>query len=452
MRKLILLIIAILFFSSYNFALEKQPSATYRARRVALSQKTNGGAALLFAAAEEGEQLYGFHQDDDFYYLTGWTNPGAALLILPANMATAGSTPGAYTEILFLPGHNIIREKYTGPKLDPNSPDAPRITGVDKVESLDKLRDEIARLIPAGELPAPAPKVYIDGSEADTSTTAAVPMAWLRRANAFGRASFLDAKPLITAMRMVKDAGEMDFIRKATDASIAAHFAAMRAMKPGINEREISALMQYEFEKRGCERPAYAPIVGSGANSTVLHYDADDQTIADGRVVVIDVGGEYSMYATDITRTLPANGKFSPRQREIYNIVLGAQRAAEAAFVAGKSMMTGNGPNSLFKIAYDYINSHGKDIHGQPLGQYFVHGLGHHVGLDVHDAANYSVPLDKGNVFTLEPGIYIPEEKLGVRIEDLYWVDSGGKLVQLTQKLPHTAQEVEQDRTSHDGC
>jgi Xaa-Pro aminopeptidase len=236
----------------------------------------------------------------------------------------------------------------------------------------------------------------------------------------------------------------MALIRKAVGASAAAHVAAARAMKPGINERNIAALMQYEFENRGCERPAYAPIVGSGPNSTVLHYGANSRQIENGDVIVMDVAGEFSMYAADITRTLPANGQFSSRQREIYNIVLGAQRAAEKAFQSGKSVMNGMGSDSLFRVAYEYINSHSKDQHGQPLGQYFVHGLGHGVGLDVHDPTHYNQPLKPGMVFTIEPGIYIPDEELGVRIEDMYWVDLNGKLVKLTGDLPSTAEEVEQ--------
>jgi Xaa-Pro aminopeptidase len=244
-------------------------------------------------------------------------------------------------------------------------------------------------------------------------------------------------------LRMIKDAGEVQFIKNATNASMAGHIAAFKAIHPGISEREVSALMQYEFGKRGCERPAYAPIVGSGFYSTVLHYSDDDKTMKDGDVVVMDVGGEFSMYATDITRTVPVNGKFTTRQREIYNIVLGAQEAAMKAFVLGESKLErGTDSKSLYKVAYDYINTHGKDLHGEPLGKYFIHGLGHHVGLNVHDL-NDPGPLNKGMVFTLEPGIYIPEEKLGVRIEDMFYVDQDGKLVMLTAGLPHTAEEVE---------
>jgi len=164
---------------------------------------------------------------------------------------------------------------------------------------------------------------------------------------------------------------------------------------------------------------------------------------------VIDAGGEYSMYAADITRTMPVSGSFTPRQREIYNIVLGAQQAAAAAFVSGKStlgsiaMRSGPPNDSLDRVAYEYINSHGKDLHGQPLGQYFIHGLGHPVGLNVHDSTDFNAPLGPGQVFTIEPGIYIPEENLGVRIEDDYYVDSDGKLIKLSGALPSTAAEVE---------
>jgi Xaa-Pro aminopeptidase len=248
---------------------------------------------------------------------------------------------------------------------------------------------------------------------------------------------------MLASLRMFKDTGEVERIRRATDASIAGHLAAMRQVKPGVTERETSALLQYEWGKRGCERPAYAPIVGSGYYATVLHYSDDSQTMQAGDVVVIDAAGEYSMYASDITRTLPISGKFTPRQREIYDIVLGAQQAAAAAFQSGKSTLRRGSPDSLYQVAYDYINSHGKDLHGQPLGEYFIHGLGHFVGLNVHDAGDYDVPLGPGAVFTLEPGIYIPEEKLGVRIEDIVYVDAGGKLINLTASLPHTADEVE---------
>lgn len=248
---------------------------------------------------------------------------------------------------------------------------------------------------------------------------------------------------MITAQRTVKDAGEVALIRKAMDASVAAHLAAMKAVKPNVKEYEISALMQYEWDRRGCERPSYAPIVGSGHNSTVLHYSENTNTMNAGDVVVIDAAAEYSMYAADVTRTLPVNGHFTARQKEIYEIVLGAQEAAMAAFQSGKSMLVGDGENSLNKVARDYIKAHGKDLHGQPLDQYFIHGLGHYIGLNVHDPGDYKVPLGPGMAFTIEPGIYIPEENIGVRIEDDFLVDADGKLIKLSAAAPFKAEDVE---------
>jgi len=286
--------------------------------------------------------------------------------------------------------------------------------------------------------------VYTDVPAPGRVSNSAAPLEWLRQANAFPvYFSFRDVRPLLSLLRTFKDAGEIELLRKAANASVAAQLAAMQAMKPGSSEREISAILQYQWEKRGCERPAYAPIVGAGSNSTVLHYSENSGRIQAGDVVVIDAAGEYSMYAADITRTLPASGKFTARQREIYDIVLGAQQAAVAAFQSGKSTLSRDGKNTLYQVAYDYINSHGKDLHGKPLGPYFIHGLSHYIGLAVHDDGDYTVPLGPGAAFTIEPGIYIPEEKLGMRIEDDFYVDPGGKLINLTGALPTTAEDVE---------
>jgi Xaa-Pro aminopeptidase len=439
MKKLVALLLALLL-AQVVWSLERQSNVDYHARREALARKTSGAAVLLFAPmeAEGPNAVYGFRQDDNFYYLTGWVEPGAALLIVPAAEATADKPARPYTEILFLAVNNKVEEKWTGPKLSATDPEASKVTGFDHVQILDKLRDELNRLLPE------RPTVYTDMPAYGHDSASAIGLDWLKRTNAFiPFATYQDVKPLLSSLRTTKDKGEIELIRKATDASLAAHLAAMRAMKPGITEREISALLQYEWGKRGCERPSYAPIVGAGFNSTVLHYSDDSATIQSGDVVVIDAAGEYSMYASDITRTLPANGKFTARQREIYDIVLGAQQAAIAAFQPGKSSLRREDPNGLFKVAYDYINSHGKDLHGEPLGKYFIHGLGHYVGLGVHDPGDYQVPLGPGAVFTIEPGIYIPEEKLGVRIEDTLYVDANGKLINLGAALPHTADEVE---------
>lgn len=429
-----------------SMALDRQPSADYHARREKLAAKLEGGIALVFAPpeAEGPNDLYGYRPDDNFYYLTGWAEPGAAVLVAASREATDSTRPREYTEILFLPKRNFSQERWTGPKLGPDDPKAAQVTGFDRVESLDNLRDELVKLVPQRTA------IYTDVPAAGEISNSKEAIAWLQTANSFPvGTSYEDIRPLLGSLRTVKDAGELDLIRRAVNASVAAQFAAIRSIKPGTTEREISALLQYEWSKRGCERPAYAPIVGSGLNSTVLHYSDDSGPVRDGDLVLMDAAGEYSMYASDITRTVPANGKFTARQREIYEIVLGAQKAAIAAFQSGESHLQRNQPNSIHEVAFNYINTHGKDLHGEPLGKYFFHGLGHYVGLNVHDPDDYSVPLGPGMVFTIEPGIYILEEKIGIRIEDMFYVDNDGKLIQLTRDLPQTPDEIEKLMSAH---
>lgn len=420
--------------------LDRQSASDYHARREKLAAKLNGNVAIVFAPpeAEGPNDLYGYRPDDNFYYLTGWPEPGAAVLIAAERGETNNNPARPYTEILFLPKRNYSQEQWTGPKLGPDDPKAAQLTGFERVESLDNLRDELVKLVPGRST------VYTDVPAPEEDSNSKDPLQWLQTANAFAvGTSYADIRPLLGSLRTVKDAGEVELIRKATDASVAAQLAAIKAIKPGETEREISAILQYEWGKRGCERPSYAPIVGSGLSSTVLHYSDDSGSIQNGDLVLMDAAGEYSLYASDITRTVPASGKFTARQREIYEIVLGAQKAAIAAFQSGVSHLQRNQPNSLQDVAMNYINAHGKDLHGQPLGKYFFHGLGHYVGLNVHDPGDYSVPLGPGMVFTIEPGIYIPEEKIGVRIEDIFYVDNSGKLIRLTESLPQTPDEIE---------
>jgi Xaa-Pro aminopeptidase len=435
MRKCLPCLLAVIIVCSFANALDRQPSADYHARREALAKKVSS-VVVLFAPLEANDAEYGFRQEDNFYYLSGVNVPGAALLVAPALAADNDSPSREYSEILFLPPRSPRIEKFTGPKLGAENPEASKITGFDHVEEMAKLPDEVTKAIGQRR-----PVLFTDVASDGEASASAEPLRFLKRTNAF--LFFENVKPQLTTLRTNKDAGEVALIRKAVDASVSAHAAAMKAVKPNVPEFEISALMQYEWGKRGCERPSYSPIVGSGHNSTVLHYMENTNTMKSGDVVVIDAAGEYSMYAADITRTLPVNGRFTPRQREIYDIVLGAQEAAAAAFLSGKSMLFGDSDDSLNKVAKDYIKAHGKDLHGQSLDQYFIHGLGHYIGLNVHDAGDYKVPLGPGAAFTIEPGIYIPEENIGVRIEDDYYVDPDGKLVKLSAALPSKAADVE---------
>jgi Xaa-Pro aminopeptidase len=420
-------------------ALEKQPASVYHARRIALAAKLNGGIAVLFAAEEPVLDLYPYRQDEDFYYLTGWTEPGAALMVVGAPQN--GAVCGGYREILFLPTRNLRMEKYTGVKLDSASPGVAQATGVDAVEQMTELPSALNALIDKSrglaynlwtQPTAPQANALINFTAVTFGATAPATH---------------DVTSLTAELRMVKDEGEIDLLRKASAASIAGQRVMMQAVKPGVTERSVAGQMTAAWMENGCERASYAAIVGSGINSTTLHYGENSRTIGDGDIVVVDAACEYSMYAADITRTVPANGNFTPRQREIYDVVLGAQQAAIDAFVSGKSTINDRDrkdPNSLDTVAYNYINTHGKDLHGQPLGQYWLHGLGHMLGIDVHDSVDhYPAALKPGMVFTIEPGIYIPEEKLGVRIECDLLVGPDGKLIDLDADLAHTADQVE---------
>jgi Xaa-Pro aminopeptidase len=413
-------------------SLEKQPASVYRARRVALGTKLHGGVAVLFAAEEAQLDLMPYRQDEDFYYLTGWNEPGAALMIV--GEAPQAAKDQAYREVLFLPTRDLHMELYTGVKLGADTPGAAQTAGVDAVESLTELPAELNRLRrPIWGQPDSAQARALAGFTRATLGTAAT-------------TTVRDALPLIAQLRVVKDAGEIDLLQKASGASIAGQRAMMKAVKPGVTERALAGKMWAAWMEGGCERASYAPIVGSGINSTVLHYSENTRTLEDGDILLVDAACEYSMYASDITRTVPVNGHFTARQREIYNIVLGAQQAAIDAFVAGKSKINDRDrkdPDSLDTAAFNYINTHGKDLHGQPLGKYWLHGLGHMVGIDVHDPADYPAVLKPGMVFTIEPGVYIPEEKIGVRLECVFLVGADGKLIDLTAALPHTADDVE---------
>jgi Xaa-Pro aminopeptidase len=385
-----------------------------------------------------------YRHDSDFYYFTGWNEPGAALLIVGPDADTGRAGQSAhkreYKEILFLPTRNLRMEQYTGAKMDASTPGVAQTTGVDSVEQMTSLAADLNRLIADDRRLALNvwTQPHVKAADSLLDFTAAT----------LGATTFesKDLTSLTMPLRVIKDADEVDLLKKASAASIAGQREMMRAVRPGETERAVSGAMTAAWYRQGCERPSYAPIVGTGIDSTILHYSENARTIADGDIIVVDAACEYSMYASDITRTVPANGHFTARQREIYNVVLGAQKAAIDAFIAGKSKIndfTHRDPDTLDAVAYNYINTHGKDLHGQPLGKYWLHGLGHMVGIDVHDPAQYPAVLKPGMVFTIEPGVYIPEEKLGVRIECDFLVLPDGKLLDLDADLPHTAEEVE---------
>ena len=417
---------------------EREPNSVYAARRAKLAATVDAPIILTgFNGREEESQSYIFAQEENFYYLTGHNEEEAGLILLPpADSKAKRDDFQGPREILFLPSKNPGKEKWNGVRMSPSDPGVQARNGFADVRSFSEMRatiEKLAKFYPAFYTILPYEK-ELGGYPHEKET-----VDWLKLA--VPQANLKDIRANITDLRLTKSPTEMVFLRQAIDLSLDAHFAAFKMMRPGVWEYQVAAKMVEIHAMGGSEAEAYAPIVGAGPNSTALHYDKLGRKIEDGDIVVMDVGAQYSGYAADITRTVPANGKFTPRQREIYDIVLGAQNAALAALKPGADMCR-KGKQSLYKISYDYINSHGKDMNGKPLGQYFIHGLGHNIGLNVHDPGDSCKPLVPGQVVTMEPGIYIPDENLGVRIEDDVLITETGYEL-LSSKLPRTADEIE---------
>lgn len=428
---------ALLLSAGVATARFRQGNEEYAARRAKLAAQVDGPVVVFgYTGHEDLSEFALFFQEKNFYYLTGDDEPGGAVLLIPD--PPAGKKIEGAREILYLPARDYAQEKWEGPKMGADDSGIRAKTGFADVQAFANLRAKLEELA----------KTYsnfytlLAGQQDEGYPHLKNWSEWLK--HTVPSANVWDITPTISAMRQVKSAGELALMRKAIDASIDAQLDAMKRMRPGLFEYQVAARMKEIHEFEGCSREAYAPIVGTGFFSTVLHYSALDAQIKEGDIVVLDVAGEYGDYAADITRTLPANGKYSARQREIYEIVLGAQNAAMAAVKPGATIH--GGAVDLNVIAREYINTHGKDLHGEPLGKYYIHGLSHHLGLDVHDPGSTTRPLEAGMVFTIEPGIYIPEENLGVRIEDDVLVTNDGIEV-LTKRLPRNPDEVEKIMT-----
>lgn len=417
---------------------EREPNSAYAARRSKLASNIDGPIILLGYSGKEVEaQSYIFAQEENFYYLTGHNEEEAALILLPsdAHKSKNDDWSGA-REIFFLPPRDARKEKWNGLRISPNDPGIELRTGFSLVKPMPELRatvEKLARVYSTFYTVLPYQKE--SGGYPHEKET----VDWLKQAAP--EVTVKDIRPNLAELRLIKSPTELALLRQAMDLSLDAQLEAFKMMRPGLWEYQIAAKMVEVHAMGGSEAEAYAPIVGAGPNSTSLHYDKLSRKIQDGDIVVMDVAAQYSGYAADITRTLPANGKFTPRQREIYDIVLDAQEAAIHALKPGMDMCR-KGDKSVYKIAYDYINSHGKDQHGKTLGQYFIHGLGHPIGLNVHDPGDLCKPFAPGTVLTIEPGIYIPEENLGVRIEDDILVTETGYEL-LSQRLPRSADEIE---------
>lgn len=412
----------VLLLSEPGSASDSQLPQEARARRIAYLQRVREGVTLLFNRRQS--DLNEYVPDKSFYYLTGCTEPGAVLLLIPGEDAPR--------ETLFVAKRDVKQERWTGPRMAPGRETARRL-GLQQVLSLDELPDALAqRAPPKGTVYAnlpPGPHREVAGK--------CCPEPWGSLCRWLPQAKILDAAPEVAFLRMKKSEWEIEKIRRAVEITVAGHRHALPAIGPGRFEYEVEAAIEYQFRSQGATRPAFPSIVGSGPNATILHYAENNRRMRSGDLVVIDVGAEFDGYSADLTRTFPVSGRFTRRQKEIYNIVLAAQEAAL------KQVRPGVTFDAIHQAAFETIDSRGRDRQGRRLGRYFIHGTGHHLGLEVHDpVSDRSRPLEPGMVITIEPGIYIPEENLGVRIEDDVLVTRGGYRI-LSRELPREAEEIE---------
>ena len=391
----------------------------YRERRQRLMQQMKGGIAVIYGAAtlDTSNPVAGMgRQISDFAYLTGIVDePGAALILAPAERR--------FKEVLFLPNRNPEMERWEGERLPLGGALRER-TGFEKVmrsgalggtavamASRSKTLNYLGPLV-GPDSPAPR-ELDLYGKIA-----ARVPGT-----------SISDQSGLIAAMRVVKEARELALIRKSIAATERGLRAGMAAARPGMTERQLANIIDSEFRAAGAQGLAFPSIVGVGRSSAVLHYTGRDGVIRAGDMVLCDVGAEVDFYASDVTRTFPVDGSFTAEQRSVYETVLAAQDAAAAQLRPG--------------AIYEDINETARDVirRAGKLDD-FIHGLGHFVGLDVHDAGDYAKPIPAGAVITIEPGIYQPQRGFGVRIEDDYLVTPGGN-EKMSRAIPFRPADVE---------
>ncbi|MDQ8165058.1 MAG: Xaa-Pro aminopeptidase [Gemmatimonadota bacterium] len=396
-------------------ALSAQVTETeYAARRAALTAKLGDGVYLALGAREPGLNHEAFFQAYNFRYLTGFLEPGSALIVVRKN--------GRDTPLLFVPPKDPAQEVWTGERLGVDAVKPKTGMAGRDVRSLRAVLDSVltdaARLMVVADLSRPAPTAGAD-----------VPVNAAPRSvddqfvdhikERFKSLSVVDASRDVLLLRGRKSPAEVELIRMAAKISAAGHTEALRAIEPGVNEFEIQALAEYTFRRNGGDRPGYPSIVGSGPNSTTLHYNRDDRYMQAGEVVNMDMSTFYGGYSADITRTVPVSGTFSAEQRAIYEIVLAAQKAAERQIrIGARFNQLSDSANAVLReglARVGLIEGPSATFEAGPgrkvsqLSLFYMHGLGHPIGLDVHDADAYTTPsgMIEGSAFSIEPGIYV---------------------------------------------
>jgi Xaa-Pro aminopeptidase len=465
-RPFTFLLVVSLLCAAAGSALAQSPEE-WQKRRQAIRDAMDPDAVMILRSAQPvGEAA--FRQESNLYYLTGVNEPGAAL-ILYATRRGGAATPGAggppAPTADAAPGAGAAAAPGGGQRggvrfqsrtdvlfLQPEPSGAAPARGAPPAAVPAPARPGFASVRPAADfqqayetaLLSAASTVYLDYPRSRSLTAPlSADEQWIKAARDRG-ATFTvkPASPLFAALRPVKSADEIATLKIAAEITAAAEREAMRSARPGMFEYQIQSVIEHVFTVNGATRPGFSTIVGSGKNSCILHWSINTRKTEPGDVVVMDIGAEYGMYTADITRTIPISGMFSKRQRDVYEVVLKANEAAIAMVAPGVSMADINAKvNDVLAeglIALGLI----KDKSG--LRQYYTHGLSHSVGLQVHDlgGANTVGVLKPGMVITIEPGLYIPAENLGVRIEDDVVVTETGHEV-ITSGAPKSVAEVE---------
>ncbi len=440
----------------------------HAARRAQLLGRMQPGAVAVLGTAPEvprnGDSDYPYRHDSHFYYLTGFAEPESCVVLVAAQGEHAARS------ILFCREKNVEREIWEGFRFGPEA--ARAAFGFDEAYPIDELDARMADIL------ADAPALYYAlGSGAALDARVA---GWLKAVRARGRTGVTAPQTthhrlaMLDEMRLLKDEHEIALMARAGAISAQAHARAMRATRPGMFEYEIEAELLHEFRRNGAQFPAYPSIVASGPQACVLHYNANNRRIEDGDLVLIDAGCELDGYASDITRTYPANGRFSDAQRILYELVLRAQGAALAAIVPGRPYsaihdaavrVLTEGMLDLGLLDRNKVGSLDEAIASRAYAQFYMHGTGHWLGMDVHDVGAYrdvaspdkpSRPLLAGMALTVEPGIYVrpgegvPERfwNIGIRIEDDVVVTDAGCRI-LSADAPKEVAEIEEVMRKH---
>jgi Xaa-Pro aminopeptidase len=407
-------------------------NSAFAARRESLMNRIGDSVAVL-EGAPDTRAYTEFRQDNNFYYLTGAEVPNALLLIDGIQRRC----------VLFLPPRDLETEHWEGPSLFAG-PEARMETGIDEVLEISRFGEELDRRKNRLRI------LYVPLSPEETAATSRDRASdhdaargrdiWdgrISREAAFEKSlksrlgdsvSVKDLSPILDDMRRLKDAQEIGCLREAGRISALGMKEAMRAAGPGIYEFQVAAAAEFIFSWRGAQGPAFFPIVGSGPNSCLVHYNKNKRKMEAGEIVLMDFGADYRYYQSDITRTFPVSGKFSEEQARIYRIVLDAQKAALEKVRPGATF------DSLRNAAREVLERHG-------YADFMTHAVSHYIGMSTHDVGE-SIPFEPGVVITVEPGVYMPDKNLGIRIEDTVLVTRNGYEI-LTGEVPKEIAEIE---------